>query len=57
MVPKTLRHAVWRTYRPGQEIDKDPSAAYLESAAAAIEAVAVQEQITLKSTSRGGTLL
>jgi hypothetical protein len=28
-LPKLLRDAVWREYRPGQEIDKRPSPAYL----------------------------
>lgn len=29
-LPKRLRDAVWREYRPGQEQDGAPSAAYLE---------------------------
>jgi hypothetical protein len=29
-LPKHLRDRVWATYRPGQEISKDPSAAYLK---------------------------
>lgn len=28
-LPKPLRDEVWRTYRPGQEITKTPSAEYL----------------------------
>lgn len=28
-LPKALRDRVWATYRPGQEISLDPSAAYL----------------------------
>jgi len=28
-LPKHLRDAVWAAYRPGQEITKTPSAAYL----------------------------
>jgi hypothetical protein len=28
-LPKPLRDAIWREYRPGQEIDKQPSDAYL----------------------------
>lgn len=39
-VPKPLQAAVWRHYRKGQEITKDPSAAYLEAQRAAIDAVA-----------------
>ena len=32
MLPKELRDRVWRAYRPGQEIDKRPSAVYLRVA-------------------------
>lgn len=28
-LPRRLRDAIWRTYRPGQEVDKNPSAEYL----------------------------
>lgn len=38
-----LQRAVWATYRPGQEVDKRPSAEYLEAARAAINAVALKE--------------
>lgn len=31
-LPKRLRDKVWATYRPGQEITKDPSPAYLKVA-------------------------
>lgn len=31
-LPQALRNEVWRTYVPGQEITKTPSAAYLEVA-------------------------
>ena len=34
-LPKHVRDAIWRTYRPGQEIDKRPSPAYLVVAAQA----------------------
>jgi len=40
MLPKGLRDRIWATYRPGQEVTKDPSMAYMEAA------VAVQEWIT-----------
>lgn len=33
-LPKALRDRIWATYRPGQEIDKNPSAEYLEAARA-----------------------
>jgi hypothetical protein len=29
MLPASLRARIWRTYRPGQEATKDPSADYL----------------------------
>jgi hypothetical protein len=28
-LPKTLRDRIWQTYRPGQEVDKRPSAEYV----------------------------
>lgn len=31
-LPKALRDAIWREYRPGQEITKNPSKAYVEVA-------------------------
>ena len=43
MAPKPLRDEIWRHYRPGQEIDKQPSGAYLDVARRAIAAVAEQE--------------
>ena len=44
-VPKPLRDAIWAEYRPGQEIDKRPSDAYMEVARAAIAAVAEREGV------------
>ena len=44
MVPKTLRDAIWRHYRPGQEVTKDPSKAYIEAAKAGKAAVAQAER-------------
>lgn len=44
MVPYQLRGAVLRAYRPGQCDDKRPSAAWLEAARAAINAVAARER-------------
>lgn len=43
MVPLPLRNEVWKHYRPGQEQDKQPSAAYLEVAHRAIAAVQAKE--------------
>jgi hypothetical protein len=31
-LPKALRNRIWATYRPGQEITKTPSPAYIEAA-------------------------
>lgn len=31
-LPKPMRDRIWATYRPGQEITKTPSTAYLEAA-------------------------
>lgn len=31
-LPSKLRHAIWRTYVPGQEITKTPSPQYLATA-------------------------
>jgi hypothetical protein len=36
MLPKGTRAAVWATYRPGQEITKDPSNEYMDVTTAAI---------------------
>jgi len=43
-VPENLRRKVWREYRPGQEADKEPTAAYLEAARRAIAAVQAKEK-------------
>lgn len=43
MVPKPLQARVWATYRAGQEIDKNPSGAYMEAQRAAIAAVKAKE--------------
>lgn len=40
MVPKNLRHQVWKTYRKGQEVDKEPSEEWHQAVDAAIESVA-----------------
>ena len=44
MVPSAQRTAIWQHYRPGQEIDKAATAAYLAAAKAAIDAVAYAER-------------
>lgn len=35
-LPRSLRDAIWRYYRPGQEVLQDPSREYLLAARAAI---------------------
>ena len=43
MLPKQLQMAVWRHYRAGQEVDKQPSEAYMEAQRRAIEYIATRE--------------
>ena len=47
MVPKTLRDAVWRTYRRGQCDDWNPSVEYCDAAQAAVRAVAEKEGLAI----------
>jgi hypothetical protein len=47
MVPRPLQTQVYSTYRPGQEVDKQPSAAYLRAQHAAIRVVATQEGVAI----------
>lgn len=44
MVPRLLQKELWKQYRPGQEVDKQPSAQYLLIAKACITSVATQER-------------
>ena len=46
MLPSAIRVQVWRTYRPGQCDDWNPSAAYCEAAKAAVIYVAQKENKT-----------
>jgi hypothetical protein len=43
MVPRAVKVLVWKHYRPGQEIDKRPSAEYMLVQRAAVWAVFVAE--------------
>ena len=52
MVPKPLRDEVWRTYRPGQEITKDPTREYLDVTDVAIREVAKKEIAAAKKRQR-----
>jgi len=56
MVPIALREAVWASYRPGQEIDKRPTAEYLDAADAAIAAVAGSERLAGERASEQASL-
>lgn len=44
MVPPPLQREIWRTYRPGQEIDKRPSAEYMVAFKNAQSAVAAEQE-------------
>ena len=45
-LPPAMRSRIWRTYRSGQEDDKEPSSAYCEAAKAAVTFIAQKEGIT-----------
>jgi len=55
MVPATLRRRVWAAYVPGQEVRKDPTAAYLSVMQEAIDAVAEKERAAADAIRIGGT--
>jgi hypothetical protein len=42
-LPKRLRDLIWATYRPGQEIRKTPSTAYIKAATEVQEWIRGQE--------------
>jgi hypothetical protein len=44
MVPRDLQDTIWRHFRPGQEIDKNPSAEYMTVQRQAVAAVALLEE-------------
>ncbi|MEZ2297293.1 hypothetical protein [Variovorax sp. RCC_210] len=43
-LPKALRDDIWRTYRPGQEITKTPSDAYMDAAHAVQQWIAQHQK-------------
>lgn len=43
MVPKAVQELIWKHYRPGQEIDKEPTIEYLCVAFVSISCVALKE--------------
>lgn len=53
MLPKAKRDAIWANYRPGQEIDKQPSRAYLDVAWDAVEWVARREKELATASAKG----
>lgn len=44
MLPKAMRDGIWALYRPGQEVTKDPSTAYLSHAMECVRYVADLEE-------------
>lgn len=50
-LPVELRDLIWKTYRPGQEVDRSPSREYLDAAAK------VQEWIRRRQGPAQGRLL
>ena len=44
MLPKKLRDWIWATYRPGQEITKDPSEDYMDAANAVQDWIRRQQE-------------
>lgn len=53
-LPATLRAAIWRSYRPGQETDKQPSPEYLQVARAVQNWIKEQVAPTPSSARREG---
>ncbi len=48
-LPLWIRDRIWATYRPGQEISKDPSASYIEVAKVAKVYCKVMNEYGLKA--------
>jgi hypothetical protein len=47
-LPANIRAHIWKTYRPGQEVNGTPSLAYVESAKHAQQWIAAHERGVLK---------
>ena len=43
IVPRAVQQLLWTHYRPGQEVDKQPSVEYIATAFVSISCVALQE--------------
>lgn len=52
MLPKAMQREVWGAYRPGQEIDKQPSALYLAVTRRAIAFIADREHMPIPDAYR-----
>ena len=52
LVPDNLRRAVWQHYRPGQEIDKNPSSEWMGAATRAIATVVEREKQNARDRER-----
>jgi hypothetical protein len=48
MLPISIRNNIWRTFRPGQELSKNPSGAYVEAAKMAREWIAAHHPPVVK---------
>ena len=55
MLPESTRDAVWATYRPGQEITKDPSEEYMDVTTRAIAWLDAFEHDRLDAPSGGAS--
>ncbi len=47
-LPTSLRNRIWATYKPGQEITKTPSPAYIEAAKAVQAWIAEQNKAVIE---------
>jgi len=43
MVPKAVQDLIWKHYRAGQEIDKQPTVEYIATAFVSVSCVALKE--------------
>lgn len=57
MVPEAVQRLIWKHYREGQEIDKQPSVEYIATAFVSISCVALREGKTLPKILAGHTVV
>lgn len=55
-LPNQLRHAIWQTYRIGQEFDRRPSHAYIEVARQVQAWIAEHGRSTTTTTTKGNSM-